>query len=110
MLRTHRLPSASLRETRLVRVLMPAAARDILILNDGQNVFSLPRTIGSRVKWRADETAEDGAPALAIGAVDNSPRRARDSLPDPDPTPQSVGRPAVGRHVRVAPADVLPAA
>ncbi len=108
MLRTHRLPSASLRETRLVRVLMPAAARDLLILNDGQNVFSLPRTIGSRVKWRADETVEDVAPALAIVAVDNSPRRARDYLPYRDPTTQSVDRPAAGRYVEFVTAELLP--
>jgi predicted alpha/beta superfamily hydrolase len=107
-LRTHRVPSGALRETHLVRVLMPASPRDLLILNDGQNVFSLPRTIGSRVKWRADEAAEAVAPRLAVVAVDHRDRRARDYLPYRDPTTRSPERPNADRYAAFIVGELLP--
>lgn len=108
MLRTHRLPSVALRETRLVRVLMPASPRDLLILNDGQNVYSLPRTIGSRAKWCADEVAPVIAPGLAIVAVDHTDHRARDYLPYRDPMTPSIDRPGADRYVEFLTAELLP--
>ena len=84
-LRTHRVPSAILREVRLVRVLMPSAPRAVLFLNDGQNLFTRPRTVGTPERWRADEAAR-AAPDLCIVGIDNSGRRrGRDYLPYPNP-------------------------
>ena len=56
-LRTHRVPSAILGEVRLVRVLMPSAPRAVLFLNDGQNLFTRQRTVGTPERWRADMAA-----------------------------------------------------
>jgi predicted alpha/beta superfamily hydrolase len=103
----HRVPSTALQEVRLVRVLMPAAPRDLLILNDGQNVFTRPRTTGSREKWRADEIAPAVAPHLAIVAVDGG-RRARDYLPYRDPTTPSAERPGADRYLAFLTDELLP--
>lgn len=107
-LRTHRLASRALDEPRLVRVLLPDAPRDLLVLHDGQNVFSLPRTIGSRQKWLADATVPDVAPHLAIVAVDHTGRRARDYLPYRDPTTPSRERPRADRHATFVADELLP--
>lgn len=81
---THRVPSRILGEIRLVRALVPRDARDVLILNDGQNVFTVPRTIGTAEKWRADRAAR--GLRLAVFAVDHAGRRrAREYLPYPNP-------------------------
>jgi predicted alpha/beta superfamily hydrolase len=106
--RTHRVPSRALGDVRLVRVLLPASPRDLLILNDGQNVFSRPRTIGSRQKWRADETAPAVAPHLAVVAVDHRGRRGRDYLPYRDPLVSSSERPAADRYVAFLVDELLP--
>jgi predicted alpha/beta superfamily hydrolase len=107
-LRTHRLGSSALRDVRLVRVLIPASPRDLLILNDGQNVFSLPRTIGSREKWLADESGPTVTPRLAIVAVDHRDRRVRDYLPYRDPTTASREGPAADRYAEFLVTELLP--
>lgn len=56
----------------------------MLFLNDGQNVFTVPPTVGTAEKWRADEAAR--GLRLAIFAIDNAGRRrAREYLPYPNP-------------------------
>lgn len=94
-LRTHRVPSAILGEVRVVRVLMPPAPRAVLFLNDGQNLFTRPRTVGTPERWRADDAAR-AIPDLAIVGIDNSGRRrGRDYLPYPNPS-DPLGRVARG--------------
>lgn len=99
-LRTHRVASAVLGETRLVRVYVPDRPRDLLILNDGQNVFTRPPTVGTLVKWRADEAAAAVAPQLAIVAIDHAERsRARDYLLYPNRIDRFARRPRGERYV-----------
>lgn len=96
---THRVTSRVLREVRVVRALIPDEPRALLILNDGQNVFSRPRTVGSREKWHADGAAQQ-VRELAIVAVDNSGEgRGRDYLPYPNPTDPLGRRPRGDRYV-----------
>lgn len=65
-------------------MLMPDEPRAVLVLNDGQNVFSRPRSFGTREKWLADEAAAL-VPGLAVVAVDNAgDGRGRDYLPYPN--------------------------
>lgn len=97
-LRTHRVPSAILREVRLVRVLMPSAPRAVLFLNDGQNLFTRPRTVGTPVKWRADEAVR-AVPDLAVVGIDNAGEgRARDYLPYPNASDPLGRRPRGDRY------------
>lgn len=97
-LRTHRVPSRILREVRLVRVLMPDAPQAVIFLNDGQNLFTRPRTIGTPEKWRADEAARS-VPRLAIVGVDNAgERRATDYLPYPNASDPLGRRPRGDRY------------
>jgi predicted alpha/beta superfamily hydrolase len=97
-LRTHRVPSRILHEVRLVRVLMPDDARAVLFLNDGQNLFTRPRTVGTPEKWRADEAAR-AVPDLAIVGIDNAgPGRARDYLPYPNASDPLGRRPRGDRY------------
>jgi predicted alpha/beta superfamily hydrolase len=92
--------SAVLGETRLVRVYVPDRPRDLLLLNDGQNVFTRPLTVGSAVKWRADEAAAAVAPRLAIVAIDHTGRsRARDYLLYPNRIDRLARRPRGERYV-----------
>jgi len=92
--------SVVLGETRLVRVYVPDRPRDLLLLNDGQNVFTRPLTVGSAVKWRADEAAAAVAPRLAIVAIDHTGRsRARDYLLYPDRIDRLARRPRGERYV-----------
>ena len=94
------MPSAVLGETRLVRVYVPDRPRDLLLLNDGQNVFTRPLTVGSAVKWRADEAAAAVAPRLAIVAIDHTGRsRARDYLLYPNRIDRLARRPRGERYV-----------
>jgi enterochelin esterase family protein len=86
---------------------MPDTPRDLLILNDGQNVFSRPRTIGSADKWLADVAGPAVAPDLAIVAIDGG-RRARDYLPYRDPTTRSPERPSADRYAEFIVAELLP--
>lgn len=98
-LRTHRVPSRVLGEVRLVRVLMPEHARSVLFLNDGQNLFTTPRTVGTAERWRAD-VAATALPDLAIVGIDNAGRgRARDYLPYPNPADPLGRRPRGDRYV-----------
>lgn len=95
----HRVTSRILREVRVVRALVPDEPRALLILNDGQNIFSRPRTVGSREKWDADGAARQ-LPGLAIVAIDNAgPGRGRDYLPYPNPTDPLGRRPRGDRYV-----------
>lgn len=98
-LRTHRVPSQILREVRLIRVLMPDEPRAVLLLNDGQNLFTKTRTVGTPERWRADEAARV-VPDLAIVGIDNAGRqRGRDYLPYPNPTDPLGRRPQGDRYV-----------
>lgn len=98
-LRTHRVPSRILGEVRLVRVLMPERPRSVLFLNDGQNLFRTPRTVGTPERWRA-EVAAQSVPGLAIVGIDNAGRaRARDYLPYPNPADPLGRRPRADRYV-----------
>ena len=98
-LRTHRVPSDILREVRLVRVLMPDEPRAVLFLNDGQNLFTKTRTVGSLERWRAEEAA-GLVPGLAIVGIDNAGRhRGRDYLPYPNPGDPLGRRPQGDRYV-----------
>ena len=97
-LRTHRVPSRILREVRLVRVLMPDEPSAVLFLNDGQNLFTRPRTVGTPEKWRADEAARC-VPGLAIVGIDNAgERRATDYLPYPNAADPLGRRPRGDRY------------
>ncbi len=98
-LRTHRVPSQILREVRLVRVLMPDEPRGLLFLNDGQNLFTKTRTVGTPERWRADEAVRV-VPDLAIVGIDNAGRhRGRDYLPYPNPADPLGRRPQGDRYV-----------
>lgn len=98
-LRTHRVPSDILREVRLIRVLTPDEPRAVLLLNDGQNLFTRPRTVGSPERWRAEE-AVALVPGLAIVGIDNAGRhRGRDYLPYPNPADPLGRRPQGDRYV-----------
>lgn len=104
---THRVTSRILREVRVVRALIPDDPRALLILNDGQNVFSRPRTVGSREKWNAD-TAARALPDLAIVAIDNAgDGRGRDYLPYPNPADPLGRRPRGGRYAAFVVEDLL---
>lgn len=97
-LRTHRVPSRILGEVRLVRVLMPDEPRAVILLNDGQSLFTRPRTVGTPEKWRADEAARI-VPDLAVVGIDNAgERRARDYLPYPNANDPLGRRPRGGRY------------
>ena len=99
-LRTHRVASAVLGETRLVRAYVPDRPRDLLLLNDGQNVFTRPATVGSTAKWRADEAAAAVAPHLAIVSIDHADRsRARDYLLYPNRIDRLARRPRGDRYI-----------
>ena len=77
---------------------MPDEPRAVLFLNDGQNLFTRPRTVGTPEKWRADEAAAR-VPGLAIVGIDNAGRqRARDYLPYPNATDPLGRRPRGGRY------------
>ncbi|HEX4744017.1 MAG TPA: alpha/beta hydrolase-fold protein [Candidatus Limnocylindria bacterium] len=81
-----------------MRVLMPDEPRAVLFLNDGQNLFTRPRTVGTPEKWRADEAAAR-VPGLAIVGIDNAGRqRARDYLPYPNASDPLGRRPRGGRY------------
>lgn len=98
-LRRHRVPSRILREERLVRVLAPERPRGLLLLNDGQNVFSRPQTVGAREKWAA-EAAAALVPGLAVVAIDSArDRRGRDYLPYANPADPLGRRPRGDRYV-----------
>ena len=84
-MRTHRVASSRLGVRRLVRVLMPEEPRAVLLLNDGQNVFTRPVTVGTAHRWRADEVAAVVAPHLAVVGIDHArSARAVDYLPYPN--------------------------
>jgi len=98
-LRTHRVASRILHEVRLVRVFMPDEPRAALFLNDGQNIFTRPRTVGTREKWGAD-TAAALVPGLAIVAIDNAADgRGRDYLPYANPADPLGRRPQGDRYL-----------
>ena len=83
-----------------MRALVPNEPRDLLILNDGQNVFTRPPTVGTPVKWRAEEAAAAVAPRLAIVAVDHAERsRARDYLLYPNRIDRLSQHPRGERYV-----------
>ncbi|CAN5188335.1 hypothetical protein BH18CHL2_BH18CHL2_04250 [soil metagenome] len=99
LLKTHRVASARLGVRRLVRVLMPKEPRAILVLNDGQNVFTRPVTVGATHRWRADEVAAVVAPRLAIVGIDHARgARAVDYLPYPNPRDPRALRPQGDRY------------
>lgn len=105
-LRLHELRSRIFRNSRLLRVWLPAEyeARGtkrypVLYLNDGQNLFD-PATAFAGVAWRVGETAarlisEKKIPALIIVGIDNTgENRIREYIPyhsaDP-PLPRALG-------------------
>ncbi len=82
-----------------MRVLMPDEPHSVLLLNDGQNLFTKTRTVGTRERWRADEAVR-AVPGLAIVGIDSAGRhRGRDYLPYPNPADPQGGRPQGGRYV-----------
>jgi predicted alpha/beta superfamily hydrolase len=99
-LRLHEFRSEVFRNTRTLRVLLPAGYDEqrnaairysVLYLNDGQNLFDASTSMFSPMEWQVDETVsrlvEQGliSPLIVVG-IDNAGKRERPAeyLPYPD--------------------------